>query len=68
MGNEEITHASHYVEKVLCLGLGELSSRVHLVHDEGNIAGAEFLDEKVTEKVVIAREVAHVHDLGGPPC
>ena len=36
--------------------------------DKRKAASAEFLDEKVAEEIVIARKVAHVHDLGGPPC
>ncbi len=36
--------------------------------DKGKAAGSEFLDEQVTEEVIVAREVAHVHNLGWPPC
>ena len=35
--------------------------------DERETTCAELLDEEVAEEVIVAREVAHVHDLGGPP-
>ena len=35
--------------------------------DERETTCAELLDEEVAEEVIVAREVAHVHDLGRPP-
>lgn len=66
-GGQKFTHASHDLEKLLSVGLWESSRGVHLVDDEGHVAGAELLDEEVAEKVIVARKVAHVHDLGWTP-
>jgi hypothetical protein len=35
--------------------------------EKGDVPRAEFLDEEVGEKVIIAREVVHVHNFGGSP-
>jgi hypothetical protein len=37
------------------------------VNKEGDIVCAEFLDEEMGEKVIVAREVVHVHNFGGTP-
>jgi hypothetical protein len=37
------------------------------VNQEGDVVRAEFLDEEMGEKVIVAREVVHVHNFGGTP-
>jgi hypothetical protein len=37
------------------------------VYKEGDVIRTEFLDEKVREKVIVARQVVHVHDFGRTP-
>jgi len=34
------------------------------VDEEGDIVRAEFLDKKMREKVIVARQVVHVHNFG----
>ena len=64
-GGMMTTHASNNVHEHCGVRLWEGARRIHLVHEEGNVAGAELLNEKMTEKVIIAREVADVHHLVG---
>jgi tRNA splicing ligase len=37
------------------------------VNKEGDVVCAEFLDEEMGEKVIVAREVEHVHNFGRTP-
>ena len=66
-GRQGATHASHYEQEVVRVRLGDTTGRIHLVHDEGDVAGAHLFDEQMAEEVVVPGEVAHVHDLGWPP-
>ena len=64
---ESKTYALNDGHEVVWIGLWEATSRVHFMYKEGNIASAEFLDEKMRKKVIIACKVEHVHDFGGAP-
>lgn len=61
------TYIANDGQQLVRIGLGNGATAIHLVHDEGDGAGPEFLDEKVAEEIVIPREVAHVHNLGRAP-
>jgi hypothetical protein len=60
-------HAANDGHEVLWSGLWEATRRVHLVDEEGNATGTEFLDEEMREKVIVACKVMHVHDLCRTP-
>lgn len=66
-GVNELTHASDDLHEVCGVCLGETTGCVHLVDVEGDVAGAELLDEEMAEEVVVLGEIAHVHDLCGTP-
>ena len=61
-------YVANDAEELFRIGLGDGATCVHLVYDEGDGASTEFLDEEVAEEIVVAGEVAHVHNLGGTPC
>jgi hypothetical protein len=63
----ERTYAPNDGHEVVWVRLWESTRRVHLVNKEGDIVCAEFLDEEMGEKVIVAREVVHVHNFGGTP-
>lgn len=67
MGVKGRTHASDDLHEVCGVGLGETTRCVHLVDEEGNVAGAELLDEEMAEEVIVLGEIAHVHDLCWTP-
>ena len=62
------THASNNLKELVWVLLWEPASGIHLVDDERDLLVAELFDEEMAEKVVVAREILHVHDLCRPPC
>ena len=61
------TYAPDDGHEVLWVCLWETTRGVHFMNEERDAARSEFLDEEMGEKVVIAREVVHVHDFGRTP-
>lgn len=63
----ERTYAPNDGHEVGWVRLWKPTRWVHLVYEEGDVVRAEFLDKKVGEKVIVAREVVHVHNFCGAP-
>lgn len=61
------THASYDLQQLARVTFGQTAARIHLVDVERDCAGAQLLDEQVRNKVVVVGQVAHVHNLRGPP-
>lgn len=64
---EDGTYAPDDSHEVRRCGLRKTTRRVHFMDEEGDVARSEFLNQKMGKKVIIAREVLDLHDLGRAP-